>query len=407
MPRMGRKRGNGEGTIYQRGDGRWVAQASLPGGGRRAVYGKTRREAADKLAVVHQQIAAWLPITSGAATVASWCRQWLETRCRPRLRPQTMRSYAMHIERHIAPALGNIPLAALSPGDCQRWVDRMNASGLDADTVIRIRSTLRRALRDAQTAELVTRNAAALTDPPRATPARVEAITPDAAAGILRALAGHPIGNLVALCLTTGLRRGEVTGLRWQDVDLERRVMSIRHALQRVDAEWVLTPTKTSASSRDVPLSPLAVAALERERQAQDTARAAAGDRWRDTGLVFTTTTGQPRDGSTITHAFQRALAEAGLPRLRFHDLRHAYATLLVADGVHMRVVMELLGHSQIGVTMNLYSHVAPHQRAEAADRVSSILSDATLTQRGAVQQSSAGAGDAKNAGGAGAVDGS
>lgn len=398
------KRGNGEGTIYQRGDGRWVAQASLPGGGRKAVYGKTRREAADKLAVIHQQLSAGVPVTSGNATVATWLRQWIEARCRPRVRPLTLRSYVLHVERHIIPALGNVPLATLSPGDCQRWIDRMLASGLDADTVIRIRSTLRRALRDAQTAELVTRNAAALTDPPRSTPTRVEATTPDAAVAVLRAVEHHSFGNLVTACMTTGLRRGEVLGLSWQDVDMERRTLTVRHSLQRSGAEWVLSPTKSQAGLRTVPLSPLAVRAFERERAAQDANRQAAGDAWTERGLVFTTRAGTPIDGNNLTHRFQNALRRAGLPPMRFHDLRHAYATLLVADGVHPRVVMELLGHSQIGVTMNLYSHVAPHQKHEATDRVSALISDAAMTQPGADDAPSAGAAPDDSPGGAGIV---
>lgn len=380
MPRMG-KRGAGEGTIYQRGDGRWVAQASLPGGKRKAVYGKTRREAADKLAVVHQQLHAGMPVASAEITVEVYLRRWIAERCAIRLRHNTLVSYNGFVERHMIPAIGHLRLSALAPADVQRTLDRMLASGLDADTVIRARAVLRKALHDAMRDELVTRNVASLTLPPRPTPHRVEAVTAEQAHAVLAAVKGTPAEGIVTLAMFTGLRRGEVLALQWPMVDLERRILTVRHTLQRVGGEWVLAPPKSTTSERRVPMPPQAVAALECERERQDAARRAAGDRWIETGLVFTTRSGRPRAGSSAVRAFNGAMRVAGLPTMRFHDLRHAYATLLISTGVHPRVLMELMGHSTITVTMNIYGHVGAEVASAATDLLSAAMNDAMVTQ--------------------------
>lgn len=387
------KRGNGEGTIYQRGDGRWVAQASLPGGGRKAVYGKTRREAADKLATIHQQLQAGMPVTSAEATTATWLRAWLRDHCAPRLRKRTTDSYAHHVERQIIPAVGDIRLGSLTPAHVQRMMDALLGQGLDADTVIRIRAILSNALNAACRAELLTRNVAALARPPRATPHRVEAMTIDQAGRILSAIHGTRCEGIVALSMFAGLRRGEACGLRWVDVDMSAEVLTVRHQLQQVGGEWVLAPPKSRAGERRIPLIPQALAALRAERERQDKARAAAGATWIDNGLVFTGRDGRPISGRRALNWFALALAKAGLPPMRFHDLRHAYATLLIALENNPRVVMELMGHSTIAVTMNLYGHVSADTARIATQRLGDALSAATVTQPGA-PENPGGAGD-------------
>lgn len=170
-------------------------------------------------------------------------------------------------------------------------------------------------------------------------------------------------------------RQGEALGLRWDDVDLDAGTLTIRKSLQRVDGELQLVEPKTAKSRRTVALPDVAVSALRAHRVRQIEERLLAGSRWNDTGLVFTTTIGTGLDGRNVTRQFQKLLEDARLPRQRFHDLRHTCASLLLAQGVHPRVVMETLGHSQVRLTMDTYSHVIPQLQREAAGRIDAILS--------------------------------
>lgn len=174
--------------------------------------------------------------------------------------------------------------------------------------------------------------------------------------------------------MTLGLRQGELLGLRWEDIDSDTGNLSVRQTLQRQPGEARFGAPKTERSRRTLALPAITAAALRshRVRQVQD--RLLAGSRWREHGLVFATRIGTPLDPSDVTHSFQRVLARLGLPRLRFHDARHTFASLLLADGAHPRVVMEILGHSQIGLTMNTYSHVIPALKRDAADQIDRLV---------------------------------
>jgi integrase len=177
------------------------------------------------------------------------------------------------------------------------------------------------------------------------------------------------------LALAAGLRQGEALGLHWQDVDLDAGTLRVRVALQRLEGRGLQTvEPKTARSRRSIALPPQVIESLRAHKSRQAQERLLAGSRWQDSGFVFTTATGTPLEGSSVTHRFQKLLRRAGLPHLRFHDLRHACASLLLAQGVHPRVVMETLGHSQISLTMNTYSHVIPALQRDATERMDAIL---------------------------------
>jgi integrase len=224
---------------------------------------------------------------------------------------------------------------------------------------------------------LVTRNVAKLTEPPRVPDRRVLPLSPEQVRVFLRAIEGDRLEALYLIAIGVGLRQGEILGLSWQDIDLESGTITVRNALQRVDGKLRLVEPKSMTSRRVVPAPRIVLDALRAHRTRQLEARLLAGSRWHDDprDLVFTTTVGTPMDGIAVTRRFQVLLAEAGLPRQRFHDLRHACASLLLAQGVPARVVMETLGHSQIGLTLNTYSHVIPALGREAADRMDDMLS--------------------------------
>lgn len=368
---MTERRSTGEGTVKKLEDGTWWGQTSL---GyhvvydergkplqrrriRRSVRGRTRAEVVRKLAVLRAQGKG----QRGAAgqTVDVFLADWLE-RSRLRIRPSTWERYADIVHTHLSPTLGHIRLEQLTAEHVQKLCLGIHARGRAPRTVVKVRAVLRTALNDAKRARLVPYNAAEFVDLPRVESSNVPAMTPADAAAVLSAVREHRIGPLVELALATGLRQGELLGLAWSDVDLESARLTVRRALQRVNGTRQLVEPKTRKSRRTLPLTTAAVDALRGHRQHQLEDRLRAGNRWHgDLDLVFTTPTGEPVDSKELTHTFQRVLAAAGLPRMRWHDLRHGTASLLIAQHVDLRVVMEILGHSTITLTADTYAHVS------------------------------------------------
>ena len=237
------------------------------------------------------------------------------------------------------------------------------------------REVLRTALNQAVRWELVSRNVAALTDAPRHRTREIEPLTPTQASTLLSAVAGHRLEGLITVAVGLGLRQGEALGLRWEHVDLDTGVLSVRQTLERSGRNPRFGEPKTTRSRRTITMPRIVADALRRHRTGQLEERLAAGGRWRDSGLVFTTTIGTPLDKSTVHKAFKRILSAAGLPDIRYHDLRHTAATLLLAQGVDPRTIMETLGHSQISLTLNTYAHVMPALQRQAASKMDEILS--------------------------------
>ena len=221
---------------------------------------------------------------------------------------------------------------------------------------------------------IVARNAAALTDAPRAVPVNIRAFDSDEARRFIDAVSGERLEALYLLAVTLGLRRGEVLALKWTDVDLDAGVVHVRASLQRVNGSLQLSEPKTRKSRRQLPMLEFVAKALRLHRMRQFEARLLVGPEWRDAGFVFTSGIGTPVDPANLLDDFKRILKKAGLPSIRFHDLRHSAASMLLALNVHPRVVMELLGHSQISLTMNTYSHVVPDLLREAVVKLGAAL---------------------------------
>jgi integrase len=221
----------------------------------------------------------------------------------------------------------------------------------------------------------VHRNAAALADAPRAVRHEIRALTSDEARSFIEAVTGQRHEALYLLTVTLGLRRGEVLGLKWADLDFDARTVHVRGGLQRVGGKLQLSEPKTKRSRRSLPMLDFVAKALRAHRTRQLQERLTAGSTWRDTGYVFTTRIGTPVDPANLLDDFKRVLVRANLPHMRFHDLRHGAASLLLALNVHPRIVMELLGHSQISLTMDTYSHVTGDLLRDAVDKLGMALS--------------------------------
>ena len=372
------KRGQNEGSIYKRNDRRWVAVVSLGYKGgkrfRKSFYGKTRREVQEKLTAALRSHQQGLPLAPERQTVAQFLEYWLAESVKQNVRPRTYEGYCLHVRLHIVPALGRIRLAKLTAQNVQEFLNAKLRDGYAPRTVQYMHAVLRRALGQALRWGLVAQNVATLVDRPKVRRPEVKPFDPEQARALLAAVKGDRLEALYSVALAVGLRRGEALGLHWDDVDLEAGTLRVRVTVQRVDGKLRLVETKTDRSRRTIALPQTAAAALRVHRTRQLRERLAAGSRWQETGLVFTTTIGTPLEPRNVTRQFRKVLMKAGLPLKRFHDLRHTCASLLLAQGVHPRVVMEILGHSQISMTMDTYSHVMPVLERDAASQMDALL---------------------------------
>lgn len=376
-----RRRANGEGSLYRVASGRWRGAVTFTDAAgrtqRRTVSAATQAEARRRLAVLRADTDRGLA-PAATTTLGDYLAGWL-VRERQRIRPATWRSREYLVRRYWLPPLGRIPLAKLAPADVERVTGALVTGGLSPNTAAHARVALRRALGDAQRDGLVARNVAALARPPRVPSRDLRAgrdyLEPADLRRLLDATADHPLGPLVALAATTGLRQGELLGLAWEDVDTAAGTLRVRRALARSWDGWALAEPKTPRSRRTIHLPARALDALSRQREAQEAAHATAGTAWQDRdGLAFTDAVGRPLRGYNVTRVFHELLTAAGLPSVPFHALRHSAATALLAAGVPLRVVADQLGHSTIAITADTYAGVVPELRREAAEAMDRAL---------------------------------
>ena len=305
-------------------------------------------------------------------TVGEWLDHWLYHVAKQNIRPDTWVGYRSIVERTLVPEIGHLKLDRLSPADVQRFVSEHS----DRPWALRyFRAVLRSALSEAERQGLVSRNVAKLVRVPPPPQKEVSPLTPEQAQAFLSTIEGHREEALYVLAMTLGMRQGELLGLTWDAVNLDEGVLTVRHTLKRYDGEYHLDPPKTKKSYRTLALPAPLVVTLRAHRAHQVRERLSSAD-WQGNSwdLVFCRTNGLPLDSKGVTQRFRRHLDRAGLPRVRFHDLRHGAATYLLRAGVPMRVVMEQLGHSQMAITSDLYSHVLPEAKREATDKVAALL---------------------------------
>jgi integrase len=375
---MAKRRGNSEGSIYQDRDGRWRASVHLGYRNgkrvRKVLNGATRAEVAAKLTAALRSKQLGIPLPSERQTVAEYLRGWLENVAKPSTRPKTFTSYEYITREHLIPSLGAKVLAKLGPQEVREFMKAKVDIGLSAKTVKHLRDTLRCALNVAVRDGILARNPAALVKPPRETLHAVTVLTQDQARQFLEAARGCRLEALFTVAICMGLREAEALGLRWEDVDFQSGTITVRYQLQRISGKLQLTQPKTEKSRRAIPMPAITRSALVAHLAAQRDARDLAGDRWVDSGLVFTTGIGTPLDQRNMLRDFYRLIKASNVPKIRFHDLRHSAATLLLAQGVHMKAVQEILGHSNFSTTANVYAHVLPSMKREAADRMDEVF---------------------------------
>jgi integrase len=398
-----KSRANGEGTIYQRKDGRWEAAGyvlATDGTRKRIrVYGATRKEAADKLT---ERIAAsnqGRPIATADSTVGAYLTYWLDNVAIHRLRETAHTRYRACVRLYVIPGLGRKKIAQLMAKDIRTWLDQLRtrcqccARKLDTRrqrccavgqccgkrlsplTVAYVHSVLKSALEHAVREDELPRNVARNIKIATARPRHFEPLTATEARRFLTTIEGHRLQALFDLALRTGLRKGELLGLRWEDLDLDGGTASIRRTLQRTRTGGLTAlPTKTVSSERRIALPTECIHSLKHHGERQDGERDAVGDAWKGSGYVFTAPDGSPIEPSTLTRHFMALCRAARLRRIRFHDLRHTAATLLLEQGVELVVIKELLGHAHIGVTATVYAHVRLRLQRQAIDTLGDAL---------------------------------
>lgn len=367
------KRANGEGSIYQRPDGRWCGQVSAADGERKTYYGKTQAEVRKKVRDAVAKLDAGMPLGGKAPTLERWLTGWLESLRRGEtVRPLTLKSYEGYCRRDIIPALGKLRLDQVTRSRIQGFLDEQAAKGRAAWTITHHRSILRRVLNLAVQDGVIARNPVAGTRIRRTDTTEVKPLTPDQVLTLLDAAQRTMWHAPLTVAVSTGLRPGELLGLTWGDVNLEARTLRVRQAVQRFEGSLHVTGVKTPRSRRTIPLPGLAVVALREQWS--------GAGRVLPTAYVFPSKSGRPIEPRNLTRAFKRVAARAELPpETRLYDLRHACASLLLAAGEHPRVVADLLGHSTTKLTTDTYSHVLPSLARSAADRLDAILSSGRL----------------------------
>lgn len=387
---MASRRGKGEGSIYQRAsDGKWVGMIDLgygPDGKRKRkpIYGKTRREVAEKMkAKLHEQQQGILPTDTARQTVTQFLTDWLENSVKPSVRPKTFVSYRGLCNLYIIPSLGRHQVGQLSPQHIRAFLNylaeqkvKRTGATMSQRTVHYCHAVIRMALNQAVKFGILARNPATQLDAPRYDQHEASYLTVEQARTLMDSSSGENdrLCNLYTVALQTGLRQGELLALTWDCVDLDSRTMKVSKALQRIEGEVRFVEPKSKKSKRIVPLTQVAVAALRAQRKRQLEERLLGGSKWEEKNLVFHNSVGKPLDPGNVVKQFHKALERAGLPKIRFHEMRHTCASLLLTQGVPMKVVQEILGHSDYYLTANTYSHVVPELKREAADRLDALF---------------------------------
>ncbi|MDQ3579532.1 MAG: site-specific integrase [Actinomycetota bacterium] len=370
---------NGEGSVWQRKDGRWCAAAYLSvltGGRRRIVaYGATRHDAKAKLRDLLDKAARNIPAMPANLTVGDYLAEWL-AHIRQHIRPSTYAGYESNIRLHLTPRIGKRRLARLTVRDVRLMVDAMRTGGHKARVVQYVHATLRAALEHACREELVSRNVAKLVRVEQPTPLNPrQPLSAEEARKLLDAVKDHRLRALWTLLVMLGLRRSEACGLRWDHVDFQAGTLRIAQSVQRIDGKLRELPTKTRRSNRTVPLPARCLAALVDHHAELQRQHGEPGRPWPPTGYIFGTHHGTPLEPRNLTRMWGELCDQHGIRRVPLHALRHTCVSLLLALGIHPRVVMEVVGHSAIEMTMNVYGHVNLDTQRAALNRLDDELS--------------------------------
>ena len=370
-----KRRGNGEAAIRKRSDGRWEALLRLTDGSRKSLYAKTRPEVLKRLQEFQRDLDRGITTPKdGRQTFGEYIDTWLATK-KPELEFSSWTRLEQFFRLHVKPTLGRTPLQKLTAQQLNNLYAKKLEEGQAANSVRHLHAAIHGALEDAMRLDLVARNVADLVKPPKAPHIEMEVYDPDQAMQLLEAAKGDRLEAMYVLMLTSACRLGELLGLTWDALDLERGEMQITTTLKDVASHLSFGRPKTPNSRRSIPLTPVAIASLKRHHAAQMAEKLAHGSDWNEHRLVFCTTTGNPytRSNWRLQH-YIRMINKAGLPYIHPHGLRHTAATLLLLEGVQPLVVSQMLGHGSVAFTLQTYGHVLNEMRKPARDAMERLF---------------------------------
>jgi integrase len=360
----------------------WYGRVDLPpdpetGKRRQKRFNAPTKREIDKLAaeiIVKAENGGFAEADIKKLTVSDYLTRWVSS-LEGSVKPTTRQRYADLLKNHVQPTIGRVQLAKLTPLDVQKlYADKLKG-GLSPTTVSLIHNILHHALKQAVRWGLLTRNVTEAVDPPReATP---EYITwnQQQAAAFLAVADEHELAALWRLALLTGMRRGEMLGLKWEDLDLGKGLLAVKRTLSRgTGGAYTFGTPKTAHGRRSIALPRSAVESLQKHRLQQLERRLESDTPYHDQGLVFANEMGEPLHPNSVAYQFKRLISQAGVPVIRIHDLRHTSATLMLANNVHPKIVQERLGHANISMTLDRYSHVTMDMQRDAADRLDDLV---------------------------------
>ena len=377
---MAKKRGQNEGTIRQRPDGRWEARITTgtnPGTGkpiRRSIYGDTQAAVRKEMTAILRELDRGTYQPPNKITVSAWMAEWLETFCAGKLKPLTYHSYEVVVRKHITPAIGAVELQAVKGTHIQRLYNSMTQAGLSGKTVKNVSAVLHKAFSVALKQGIISANPCDAAELPKAEHKEIRPLADSEIPRFLAAIDDSPMRNAFALCLFAGLREGECLGLSWKQVDFEKGRITVSQQLQREKVKggrYYIAPSTKSGKPRTVEPPPIAFEYLRAERVKQLENRLKAGPIWSNPDdLVFTDEAGTHYAIHTFYKRFKAIAAGIGRPDARPHDLRHTAATVAIASGADVKSVQELLGHATASFTLNVYAHTSEQMMKDTAARV-------------------------------------
>jgi integrase len=385
-----------KGHIRKRSKGSWAIVIDV---GRDAETGKrrqrwhtvkgTKKDAERALRQILYSMETGNYIEPNRITVGEWLNQWCEGYVAIHTTVRTQESYRSIVKHHLMPAFGNTGLAQLQPQQIQRYYARALAGGradgtggLSARSVLYHHRILKEALKHAVKMGLVARNVAEAVDPPRAERVTMNILSPEEIPAFLDAATETPYYMFYSTLLYMGFRRGEGLALKWRHVDLlGMEVQVVETAFKLNDGTYVFKEPKTAHSRRSVAIPPSLAVLLRQHKEDQREQRSQLGRPLSENDLVFSRPDGSPLDPNHVTRTFPKIAKKLGLPHIRLHDLRHTHATLMLKAGVHPKIVSERLGHANIGITLDIYSHVLPGLQEAAAERFDKMLNEETANE--------------------------
>ncbi|MBS4053240.1 MAG: site-specific integrase [Thermaerobacter sp.] len=382
---MGR-RGNNEGSVFKRKDGRWCAAVTTgysPETGkpiRAYYYDTTRAGVVVKRDEALRGIKAGTYVKPTKETVEAWLKTWLDAYVAPSVRPKTWEGHESIIRVHLVPALGQIDLRALQTNQVQRLLNDKMASGLSPRTVELIHTTLKSALKQAQLEGMVTRNVADHVRKPKGDNKEIRVLTAAEMDQLIAVALADRLGPVVITMLGTGLRLGEVLALEWSNVNLQDSLLQVQHTAVQTKTptkskrQKLIQSPKTDSGKRAIPLPADVVSILRQWSATQAQEKLKLGSTYTDSGRVFTSSVGTPLLQRNLARKLSELAAKANIKHVNPHALRHTYATRLLEANVHPKVVQELLGHTDITLTLNTYSHVMPEIKKAAAKALDAVL---------------------------------